>query len=61
METVIYQMLQLFVYNVETPIFLQLLCLAVAEIVETHELNHSNDYKSWGRLHLLKACHGYTQ
>lgn len=32
--------------------------LAVAEIVETLELNH-DDYEKRGRLHLLKACHGY--
>lgn len=33
------------------------MCLAVAKIVEIHELSHSNDYEELGQT----ACHGYPK
>lgn len=55
MEAVIHQVLQSFVYNIETHTNLPaVMFLAVAKIVEIHELSHSNDYEELGQT----ACHG---
>lgn len=55
MEAVIYQVLQLFVFNIKTRIFLQFMCLAVANIVETQELNHRNYYEELGQTALIEG------
>lgn len=55
MEAVIHQVLQSFVYNIETRIFLQFMCLSVAKIEETRELSHGNDYEELGQTALIEG------